>query len=1087
MTSPKLGRVSGRMSILFMLLVLLLWTALGAWSQVITGTILGTITDLSGAVVVGATVTATNINTGLSRSVATGDEGDYTIPLLSLGDYKVQVEHAGFKKEERIDIHLPIGEKRRVDFALAVGNVKEEVLVRSEPPLVNSESAETGDAISNRGVTQLPLNGRQFVQLALLTPGVAEEIKGTVSSPLALSGFSFQANGTRYDSNMFLLDGVSIRDSVYSRLSISPSIDAIQEFRVHTSNYSAEFGGQGGAQVNISTRSGTNQFHGTVYEFLRNSVLDSRNFFDIAKPPFRQNQFGLSLGGPLRKDKTFFFGNYEGLGIFKGISITAAVPTEDMRIGNFAGSDPVIDPTTGNPFTNNQIPEDRIAPYATALLEKVPQPTSPGLGRNWAGFGPRDLDSDQFTARIDHSFSSNNLLFARFIFANVNDLEPIPGVLLGAAAANPLRPPGFGQTTTQKSRNFGLGYTHVFSPTWLNELRFGYNHMNAGQSSENSAINFGQQFGFQGTNPPPLGSGYPVFTIAGFSTFGDANTQLFTKTNDFSLHDNLAYIRGKHSLRFGGEYTRTLIRTAFVFNTAGQFTYVGAFTRNPFADFLLGYNSVANALTGDPLEHGVSYRLGAFVQDDWRATSKLTINLGLRYDIQPPYHERDNKLANFAPEIGGFVIVGSPGHINPSADIARFPGVPFTTSSELGYPDALSDTDYKDFAPRIGVAYAVTPGLVVRGGYGLFYSNGNLGARFGIMGFNPPFTGLKLFLNFDPTNLIPVQQSLVSPSANLTLGQGPARDLPNAYTHQWNLGLQKQLGQSFMVEATYVGTRGERLDGTLLPNQPDASPDPLEPRLKWPNIAPDQIVASPAFDSWYHALILRAEKRYAQGLLLGVNYTFAKSLDTNQGSQGNASGGGQPQFSGDIAAEKGRSAFDIRHRLVLNAVYDLPFGRGRRFLPNATGVLGFLTGGWQLNSIVVAETGQALTPLVPVDQSNTGGNTDRPNQISDPNTGPRTVNQWFNVNAFQTQPFGTFGNAARSGIDGPRFFTLDLSAVKRTRITEGTTLEFRAEAFDLSNRVNFDMPSRVIDTPGFGQIFTAKEARELQFALKFIF
>jgi hypothetical protein len=346
---------------------------------------------------------------------------------------------------------------------------------------------------------------------------------------------------------------------------------------------------------------------------------------------------------------------------------------------------------------------------------------------------------------------------------------------------------------------------------------------------------------------------------------------------------------------------------------------------------------------------------------------------------------------------------------------------------------------------------------------------------------------LKLFLNFDPTNLIPVQESLVSPSADLTLGQGPALDLPSAYIHQWNFGLQKQMGGSFTLETMYVGSRGERLDGTLLPNQPDASPDPLGPRLKWPNIAPDQIVAAPAFDSWYHALIARVEKRYAQGLALGANYTWSKSLDTNQGSQSNASGGGQPQFSGNIPAEKGRSSFDIRHRFVLHAVYDLPFGRSRRFLPDATGVVGLLAGGWQLNSIVVAETGQSITPLVPVDQSNTGGNTDRPNQIGDPNTGPKTVNQWFNIKAFETQPFGTFGNASRSGIDGPGYFSFDLSAVKRTRITEGTSLEFRAEAFNVTNHVNFDMPSRVIDTPGFGQIFTAKEARELQFALKFIF
>src|SRR5581483_3357772 len=388
---------------------------------------------------------------------------------------------------------------------------------------------------------------------------------------------------------------------------------------------------------------------------------------------------------------------------------------------------------------------------------------------------------------------------------------------------------------------------------------------------------------------------------------------------------------------------------------------------------------------------------------------------------------------------------------------------------------------------RIGFAYSATPTFVVRAGYGIFYSNGNFGGRFGIMGFNPPFTGLKLYLNFDPTNLIPVQQSLVTPSQNLTLGQGPARDFPNGYTHQWNLSLQKELTQSLMVEAAYVGSRGIRLDGTLFPNQPDASPLPLGPRLKYPNIAPDQIVASPAFDSWYNGLVLRTEKRYANGLNFNISYTFSKSLDTNQGSLGNASGGGQPQFSGNIAAEKGRSDFDIRHRFVASTIYDLPFGRGRKFLGGATGFLGALVGGWQLNNIIVAESGQAITPLDPNDQSNTGGNNDRPNLVGNPNTGPKTADVWFNVNAFQLQPFGTFGNAGRGIIDGPGYFTVDLSSVKRTAITERTTLEFRAEAFNLFNRPNFDLPSRVFNTPGFGEIFTAKDSRELQFALKFIF
>ncbi len=1064
--------------------------ALPGSGQVISGTILGTVTDQSGGAVANAKVTATNIRTGLTRTATTEDQGEYLIPLLPLGQYKVEVVASGFGLQESTDLSLAIDAKLRVDFKLALSGRTEKVVVRSEEPVVNTQSSDMGQVIGNLAVTQLPLNGRQFIQLALLTPAVANEVQGTLSSPLALSGFSFNANGTRYEDNSYLLDGASIRDPVYTRLAVSPSIDAIEEFKVHTSDYSAEFGGQGGAQVNISTRSGTNSLHGTAYEFFRNNVLDARNFFDITRPPYRQNQFGASLGGPIKKNKVFFFGNYEGQRIIKGVTITSAVPTVGERTGDFSGMAPVIDPLTGNPFPNNMIPSGRIAPYANNLLLKIPMPTSAGVGRNFAGFGIRDASFDQFTTRLDYTFSPRDLFFGRFVFWKASDLEPIPGVLLGSVAANPLRPPGFGQTTTQDSRNLATQYIHIFNSNLINQLRFNYEYMNQRQFSQNSSVDYGTQFGFQGTNPPPLGSGYPVFTITGFSTFGDAGTQLFTGNQEFMFQDGLEWTKGRHSLKFGGDYTRSLIRTEFVFNTAGQFEFLGVFTQNPFADFLLGFDSVADALTGDPLLHGISYRVGAYVQDDWRVTSKLTVNLGVRYDLEPPYHERDNNLATFTPLLpgGGFVIAGSPGHISPNADIARFPGVPFTTSSQLGYPSSLSRANYTDFAPRIGIAYTPFAGFVVRAGYGIFYSNGIFGARFGIMGFNPPFTGLHLFLNFNPTNLIPVQDSLVSPASDQVIGQGPALNFPDSKIHEWNLSLQKQIGSSMMVEGAYVGSRGTHLDGTLLNNQPNASPLPLTPqRLQYPNIGPSQILAASAFDSWYNALILRAEKKYTGGLLLSMNYTYGKSLDTNQGSLGNGSGGGQPQYSGDIAAEKGRSDFDIRHRFVTSMIYDLPFGSGRRFASSTHGFLGALISGWEYNLILVAQTGQALTPLVPNDQSNTGGDTDRPNLVGDPNAGPHTPNQWFNVNAFALQPFGTFGNAGRGIINGPGFFTVDMAGVKRTKLTESVSLEFRAESFNILNRPNFDLPNRVIGTPGFGEIFTAEDPRILQFALKLIF
>ena len=1063
----------------------------GAFSQVITATVMGTVRDASGAVVQGADVTATNIATGLVRTVQSGQDGSYTIPLLPIGEYSIRAVGKGFKGEEHSRVTLPIDGRVRVDFLLQVGAVADNIVVEGSPPLLDQDTAELGETIENVRVNQLPLNGRQFVQLTLLTPGVVPEVKGTLSSPLALSGLSVNANGTRFEDNVFLLDGVPIRDEIYERLTVSPSIDAIQEFKVHTSNYSAEFGGHGGAQINVSTKAGTNAVHGTVYEFLRNEVLDAKNFFDITRGPFRQNQFGFSVGGPIRQNKTFFFGNYEGSRIFKGITLTSAVPTAALRSGDFRGMGPIVDPLTGAQFSSggvlDVIPASRIAPFAQAFLDKIPLPTSSGLGRNFAGFGDRDVQMDQFTVRMDHSFTNSDTLFGRFTYSDVNDLEPISAAV-NLSAGSPQSPPGFGQTTFQNSRNVGVQYTHVFNPNFLNAFRFGYNFLDTGQTPENSTTDFSQQFGFQGTNPAPLGAGFSNVIIPGFSTFGDTSTRLFVGNNTFSFIDDVVFNRKNHSFKFGGSYTRTLPRTEFVFNTAGQFRFLGVFSNNPFADFLLGYPAVANALTGDPLLHGRGYRFGAYVQDDWRVTPKLTFNLGLRYDVNSPFSERDNKMANFAPEIGGFVTAGGPG-TNPAADPSRFPGVPFSTAKQLGYPNALTDGDYNNFAPRLGFAYSPFSSFVVRGGYGIFYNTGLLGGRFGIMGFNPPFTGLKLFLNFDPTNPVAAQDALVTPSLNIVLGQGPQKHFPNAYLQQWNLSLEKQLSSSVVIEAAYMGSRGTKLDGTVFPNQPNAGTGDLDSRLRWPVLGPDLEIAAPAFSSWYHSLILRGEKRYSHGLVFSGSYTFAKSIDTGGGSLSNFSDqtNGAPQYTGNIAAERGLSSFDVRHRFVLNGIYELPLGRGKAFLGSADGIAQKLVGGWQLNSIIVLQSGRPATPVLPFDRSNTGANTDRPNRIGDPNTGPKTPDEWFNTDAFALQPAGQFGNAGRGIINGPGYDAVDLSAVKMTPITERLNLEFRAEAFNLFNHTNFDLPNRQFGSPTFGQIFSANDPRELQFAVKLHF
>ena len=576
----------------------------------------------------------------------------------------------------------------------------------------------------------------------------------------------------------------------------------------------------------------------------------------------------------------------------------------------------------------------------------------------------------------------------------------------------------------------------------------------------------------------------------GFSNLGDPTTELAVGNNVFTFSDNLVRNFSKHSLKIGALYKKTYVRTDFVFNSAGQYQFFGVFTNNPFADFLLGFPSVATSLTGDPLLHGLGYGVGAYIQDDWRVTPRLTLNLGVRYDINSPFRERDNKMANFSPEIGGFVIAGSPGHINPAANFARFPGVPFETAKELGYPSALTDGwRLQQFRPArrlcLFAAHFHRPSRQLR--HFLRHRPARRPIRH--HGIQSTVHRPRPVLNSNPATPIPAQQALVTPSANVVLGQGPQKNFPNAYLEEWNLSVEKQLGSSFVVEAAYVGSRGIKLDGTLFPNQPDASPNPLSGRVRWPILGVDLEIASPAFDSWYHSLILRGEKRYSHGLVFSGSYTYSKSLDTNGGSLSNFSdqSNGTPQFSGDIAAEKGRSSFDARHRFVFNAVYELPFGHGKAMLADAQGIAGKFVSGWQLDSIIVAQSGRPETPIVPFDQSNTGAKTDRPNVVANPNNGPRTPNQWFNIDAFELQPFGTFGDSGRGIINGPRYESVDLGIAKITPITERFSLKSAAEFFNIFNHPNFDLPDRQFGTPGFGQIFSANDPREIQFALKLRF
>ncbi|HXN25022.1 MAG TPA: TonB-dependent receptor [Candidatus Dormibacteraeota bacterium] len=1071
----------------------------------ITGTILGTVKDASGSAIPGARIVVTREDTGITREGITDQNGNFMVTFLPIGKYNVKAQANGFRTEVRSGIGLEIDQKLPINFTLQVGQLTQEVVVQADAGLVNSQTSDIGELIENRRVTELPLNGRQFSQLILLTAGATPEPQGLFSGPFAVAGQSPNVNGNRSDANQYLIDGISINDITYNHLSASPSVDAIQEFKVQSGMYSAEFGSTNGAQINVTLKSGTNRPHGSLWEFVRNDKLDSKNYFDRRSiPPFRQNQFGGTLGGPIIHGKTFFFVNYEGLRVRKGISITSAVPTLAMRKGDFRGLAPIFNPATFNPatktstpFANNQIPDERISPVAKAVLALIPEPNiSSGLGRNYAGFGKRITDSNQVNTRIDHNFNASNTIFGRLTFSDISDLNPVPGTASFETASAPVSPPGFGQNTSVRGVNTALQWTHLFSQAVINQLRIGYNYTGTRQTQENKS-DFSGANGIQGNDNRTFSNGVPGFNILGFSSFGGTTFDLNWRNNSFTLIDDLSYVRGRHTIKVGFSGERLLPSTRFLLSPRGSFTFRNIFTADPqnptgtgnsFADFLLGLPNTAAAGVGDNLVHLQSWRFGTYVQDDWKVSTRLTVNLGIRFEFTPHWIEKNNKWANIDLTAGGrFVIASDHGEINPAAKLAAFPSLTFVTSDKAGFPRALVDNDYKAIAPRIGFAYAFDDQArtVLRGGYGIFYTRDVVASNG--LSFNPPFFGNKSFTNSNLAALIPVQTALISTGTVLPNAQGIARNAPNGYMQQWSLGLQRQLASDLVVEANYLGTKGTKLAASISPNQAVPGTTPLVQRIPYPNLAAGVSLMGAYSWSSYNAVTLSMRKSFSRGLSFSSNYTWAKSLDTISSGNSNTANSNKPQDSRNIAAEWGPSIFDVGHRFVANYIYDLPFGKGRKFaIENRA--WDFFFGGWSTTGILTLQGRLPFSPLLGIDRSGTGVFQDRPNQVGDPNAiDKRTPDKYFNTAAFALQPAGQFGNAGRDTIRGPNFYQFDSSIIKNFKVRESQQFEFRAEFFNLLNHPNFKLPNRIFGTADFGQIFSAYDAREIQFGLKYSF
>lgn len=1044
-------------------------TAQPLLSQMVEASLRGRVADASGGVVARAEIELVDENSGVERTTRTGRAGAFAFPAAPAGSYTLRVRAEGFKTYEVTGLALRIGEPVRVDVPLEVGGISEEVTVAADAAEVVSADL-TATVIPNRFVQSLPLDGRNFLELSLLAPGGAPAAAGSPGSERGR--FAFQVNGQREDSNAFLYDGVYAVDPVLNSFTFTPPVDAVQEFRVET-NADAGQGRNSGAQISVSLKRGGSQFHGTVYEFLRNDALDARNFFDPAdrdQPKLTRNQFGFSLGGPVVRGRTFFFADYEGLRERRAVTRLTNVPTAAERAGDFsAGGRPPFDPYSQQPFPNGQLPAQFQHPVGQGIANLYPLPNRAAAGQNYVSTPTGEDGHNKFDVRLDQSVGDRGVLAGRFSFADRNLFQPF-------AARSFSQVPGYGNDVDERGMNAMVSETHQFGARWVNEARFGFNRVDSRTFHENSGTSINKQVGlpdFAGSRPRDLGLTF--IEVTGFTPLGDEfNNPQDSLTDSFQISDNVSLTHGDHLVQFGFEQ-RWLNGSAYRdVQSRGQISFTNqAFSQNALADLLLGIPSfTAGGLGGEFGQNPRSWATNLFLQDAWRLDRTLTLTLGLRYEYNQPAYDAQDAAATFDP--------------------ASFQTVQLGTQ---GIPRGGYRPDRNNFAPRIGLAWtpAGSRGTVVRAGYGLYYNTSSLAIGQGIY-FNPPFFNFQLFL--------PSQQSIIQ--LHDPWPQGGAAPVPpsattydpnlrSSYTQQWNFSVQQDLGEGLILTAGYNAARGVNLIGARDINQPAPSAEPLNLR-PLPTFADINQIES-SFDSIYHSLQAALQCRFRGGLSGLFSYTWSRSIDNASNFFASSGDGNFPQDSRDISAERGRSSFDTPHRFVGSFVYDLPFGEGKRFGSGLTGAAKGLLSGWQVAGVVTLQSGQPYTVYLPseLDNSNTGrsifgfGAGDRPHLVGDPNPANPDPTAWIDPRAFAMPAFGTFGNAGRNIVNGPDLRNINVSLLKDVSLGEQATLQFRAEFFNAWNRPNFGAPSVFFGTPGFGQIASAAPGRELQFGVKLLF
>ena len=1053
-----------RIQYLFMAVWMVGW-ALPLAAQTLDTGIVGTVSDPAGASVAAANVTINNKATGVTRAVKTAADGKYDVRYLVPGEYTVEVQAPGFRTGRRTGVVVQINQQARIDFQLQIGEVQETVEITAAAPLLQTENATLGEVVAAERIVNLPLNGRSFVQLAVLTPGVRvyEPSLYTAST----DGSRIVANGARDSWMQLNIDGITLVNNRSNYVTLFPVLDALQEFKVQSGNYSAEYGGNAGANTNLQLRSGTNRFHGSLWEFLRNDKLDARGYFrpePFPKDILRRNQFGGVFSGPIRKDKTFFLASYEGQRAVSESAATDIVLTQQQRAGNFAGSAPVIDPLSGTQFPGNIIPQNRLNPVSVDLINKyMPLPNTSG-DVNYSGVTQGRLTTDQGLVRIDQYFSQKDQVFFHYIRSR----RDFPNYELN---------PNFYFNGTFPNSSLSAQHVHTFSPALLNEVRFGFNLANVAVLSPRYNTDFTiASLGINGLNVGgpsgrplrPDEQGFPVIGIDGYMSMGDDQAASnLDNSRTYQVVDNLSWIRGAHSLKFGADIRRLLDDATTNNWPFGQMFFTGDITGNSAADYMLGYPRTTLTPEGVPVSKIRQWRYALYVQDDWKATPDLTLNLGLRYDLFGQPHEINGvtRTLRFDLDPNGPVLWPEPGKVE---DIYK--------------------NEYKYFGPRFGFAWRLPHDMVVRGGYGIFYSAAQFD-NMNILQLNPPAGGSLTVTNPADNPIATIQNPVpaalypTNPIFNV-VSIPPDRQRRNAYMQNFNFQVSRQLSQNDVLEAGWVGSKGTHVDTSLNNyNQPDPGPGPIQARRPYPQYARIRMIA-PDTNTIYHSLQARYEHRLSRGLSLSTAYTWSHLID-DAAQTINMGGCGCQNPRNRGKAERASSVLDQRHRLVVGYVWELPFTQRLKGAPGA------ILGGWQTGGIVTFASGFPFMIRQSGDSFNNDGNWQRPDLVPGQSVtiDQKTPGVWFNTAAFQRAVLH-YGNTPRNPLAGPGTNTWDLSLSKAFKMPwrEGHQLLFRSEFFNAFNTPQFANPGATLGTGSFGRITsTALDNRQIQFALKYIF